>query len=152
MTATARRTTLVTAVAGLGLLAGAGAATAAPVALPDLVVSGISAVTTTPGSPVTFAATLTNRGTAATPTGVVQGVAFSVDGHVVTWSADRRTPLAPGASAVVRASGGPAGSTWTATAGPHVVTAVVDDVFRIRESDERNNSRTLGFADRKSVV
>ncbi|NAZ82561.1 hypothetical protein GTR02_12090 [Kineococcus sp. R8] len=142
MTATARRSALVAALTGLGLLAGAAGATAAPVALPDLVVSGISAVTATPGAPVTFAATLTNRGRAATPAGVVQGVAFAVDGTVVTWSASRTASLAPGASAVVRADGGPRGATWTATAGRHVVTAVVDDVARIRESDERNNTRT----------
>jgi len=139
---TARRTTLVTAAAGLSLIAGAGAASAAPTALPDLVVSGIAAVSTTAGSPVTFSATLTNRGRAATPAGVTQGVAFAVDGTVVTWSAERTAPLAPGASALVHASGGPSGPTWTATAGRHVVTAVVDDVFRIRESDERNNTRT----------
>jgi len=142
MTATARRTTLVAAAAGLTLLAGAGSAAAAAPALPDLVVSGISAVSTSAGSPVTFAATVTNRGRTATPAGVVDGVAFAVDGVPVTWSAGRSAALAPGASVVVQADGGLRSSTWTATEGRHRVTAVVDDVFRIRESNEHNNTRS----------
>ena len=118
---------------------------AAAPAKPDLVVT---AVTWTPANPATgqavkFSATIKNQGSAATAAGVVKGVRFSVDGVTKNWSDTSSTALAAGASVTLTANSGPTGSaTWPATAGPHTVTALVDDVNRIAESDETNNVKT----------
>ncbi|HXJ58831.1 MAG TPA: family 16 glycosylhydrolase [Verrucomicrobiae bacterium] len=110
---------------------------------PDLIVTDLSwsPANPAPGNGVTFSATIKNQGTAATPSGVIHGVLFSVDGTPVTWSDNSTASLAPGASRVVTANGGPSGSsTWTATAGTHTILANVDDVNRIAESNENNNT------------
>jgi subtilase family serine protease len=112
---------------------------------PDLIVTAISWTPATPikNQLVTFSATIQNVGTAATPAGVIHGVGFSVDGTEVTWSDLYTGPLAPGASVTVTANGGPAGSnTWKATTGTHTILAFVDDVNRIVESNESNNTLT----------
>ncbi|MCI2240144.1 hypothetical protein MO973_35640 [Paenibacillus sp. TRM 82003] len=125
------------------LTVAAPATAAAPA--PDLVVTDVawSPQAVTAGQQVTFKATIKNRGTKRTPAGVVHGVGFRTPGGAtVTW-ADRHTrSLAPGQSVTVTANGGPAGATWTAAAGTTAITAYVDDARRIRESDERNNTRT----------
>lgn len=110
---------------------------------PDLVVT---AVTWTPASPaagqaVTFSATIQNQGAGATPSGVIHGIGFKVDGTTVTWSDTRTASLAAGASVTLTASGGVAGATWAATAGSHTVQTFVDDVNRIAEGNEGNNTR-----------
>ncbi|NAZ88302.1 malectin domain-containing carbohydrate-binding protein [Kineococcus indalonis] len=130
-------------------LAGAGVALAAPAqaAAYDLVVTdvrpaqpGVQAT----GSYVAFEATIKNAGTAATPAGIAHGVAFTVNGRAVTWDDTSRDPLAPGASRVIRATGGPAGSSyWQAGTGQFTLGATVDDVNRIKgEANESNNTRT----------
>jgi len=112
---------------------------------PDLVVTDVSWSPANPaaGNAVTFSATIMNQGTAATPSGVIHGVLFSVDGTPVSWSDNSTASLAPGASRTVTANGGPSGSsTWTATTGTHTILANVDDVNRIAESNEGNNTRS----------
>ena len=112
---------------------------------PDLTVTAISWSPTRParGSSVTFKATIKNRGTAATPRGVIHGVAFFVDGRQVSWSDTDTASLAPGASITLTANGSTAGpATWPATRGKHTVKAWVDDRNRIAESNENNNTRT----------
>jgi len=89
---------------------------------------------------VTFTATIKNQGTAATPSGVIHGVVFTVDGTNVTWSDNDTASLAAGASITLTANGGTAGATWAATSGSHSVTATVDDLNRIAEGNESNNS------------
>ncbi|WP_369069117.1 CARDB domain-containing protein [Kineococcus terrestris] len=145
-TRTTRRTRALAAAAGALVAAGAlaGAAPASAAGAPDLVVTAVSWGPSSPvvGAPVTFRATIANRGTAATPAGVVHGVQFKVDGVMTTWSDSSTAALAPGASRTVTANGGPAATAvWTATAGAHRITAEVDDARRIAESDERNNRR-----------
>src|SRR4029077_3658513 len=57
--------------------------------------------------------------------------------------------IPPGSSVTLTANGGPSGNNmWTATAGTHTVQAFVDDVNRIAESNENNNtlSSTLTIA------
>lgn len=122
-------------------------ATPTPTPIPsgncDLVVTDISWSPTTPvtGNAVTFKATIKNQGTGSSPSGIIHGVAFRLDGGNTTiWSDNYTTSIAPGASVTVTANGGVSASTWTATAGTHSVTAVVDDVYRITESNESNNS------------
>jgi subtilase family serine protease len=116
---------------------------------PDLVVTSIGGFSSTMarGTKITFSAVVKNVGTAPTPAGTLIGVGFKVDGRVVTWSATDKSSLAPGASVTLRANSGPSGiAYWKATAGTHTVTAHVDDVNRIAESNESNNilNRILG--------
>lgn len=148
----ARRRVLaaVVAVGTAGLLSVglSGAAQAAP-ARPDLVISAVKWAPVGPvaGQQVRFSAVITNRGNAPTPAGTITGVAFEVDGVKRTWSDDQTGALAAGTSITVTANGGPAGSsTWASTSGTHTLRAVVDDVGRIAESREDNNSRSVKFA------
>lgn len=109
---------------------------------PDLVVTDISWSPASPaaGNSVLFSATIKNQGTGATPSGVIHGVNFLVDGTQVSWSDNNTSSLAAGASVTVTATGGPGGSaSWSATEGSHTVKAWVDDVNRISESNEDNN-------------
>ncbi|MFD0672365.1 CARDB domain-containing protein [Cohnella sp. GCM10027633] len=111
---------------------------------PDLVVSDIAWTPASPqtGNEVTFSAVLTNQGTAATPANTIHGVLFTVNGTSVSWSDNRTASIAAGASVTVTANGGPgAKSSWTATAGTHTVRAFVDDINRIPESNDGNNTR-----------
>lgn len=124
----------------------AGGVPPASAGAPDLVVTAVSPVTPgvqASGSPVTFKATIQNRGNAATPAGVIHGVAFAINGSTVSWSDTSLASLAPGASRTVTANWGPAGSAaWVAGNGSFTLRARVDDVRRIGESSEANNDRT----------
>ena len=116
---------------------------------PDLIVTAISWSPASPvaGNAVTFSATIKNQGTAATPSGVIHGVSFSVDGTQVNWSDTNTSSLAAGASITLTANSGPSGSsTWTATSGTHTILANVDDVNRIPESIEDNNALSAQFS------
>lgn len=110
---------------------------------PDLVVTGIS---WTPanlknGSAVSFRAQIQNRGSAASPSGVIHGVAFYVDGNLVSWSDSITTGLQPGGAVTAIANGGPRGSSnWKAVTGNHIVKAYVDYTNRIVESNGTNNT------------
>ncbi len=111
---------------------------------PDLITTDISWSPTNPeeGDDVTFSATIKNQGGASTPDGTVHGVNFEVDDTQVSWSSSDTSSLDPGESITVTADGGPDDDRFwnSATAGDHIVTATVDDVDRITESDETNNS------------
>jgi beta propeller repeat protein len=117
-----------------------------PAGSPDLVVTDIAWTPASPGAgdAVTFSATVKNQGGVATPSGVVHGLLFRIDGGASpgVWSDSHTASIAPGASVTLTATGGSAGATWTATAGSHTVQAVVDDVNRIAESNEGNNAIT----------
>ncbi len=109
---------------------------------PDLVVTDISWSPANPaaGNAVTFSATIRNQGTGAKSAGIINGVSFMVDGTQVNWSDNNTDAIAAGDSLTVTANGGPTGAaTWTAVSGSHNITAWVDDVNRIAESDENNN-------------
>jgi fibronectin type 3 domain-containing protein len=115
--------------------------------LPDLVVSSLtwSPANPTAGDHVIFTAVVTNQGTTATPAGTVLGVGFDLDGSAAAsvWEDTYTTSLAPGASVTLTATGGGAGvNYWIAMAGSHTVTAWVDDVNRIAESNKSNNKLT----------
>src|SRR6185295_14728152 len=113
---------------------------------PDLIVTSISWSPMSPvtGNAVTFSAIIKNQGTGPTPAGVIHGVEFLVDGVQVSWSDNSTTSLAAGATRTVTANSGPNGgsSTWSATSGTHAILAHVDDVNRIAESNESNNTLT----------
>lgn len=115
-----------------------------PVQLPDLVVDDItwSPPSPTAGQAVTFTGTVRNQGGAATPEGIIIGVSFRIDGHLVTWSDTSTTALGIGASRDLTASSGPSGSaTWPATEGSHSVRAWVNDLNRFSEITLANNDR-----------
>jgi hypothetical protein len=115
----------------------------------DLIVTNVSWSPAAPqaGDAVTFKATVKNQGKATTEEGTILGVRFVVDGILAPmWSDTETRALAPGASVTVTANGGVAGGTWTATAGAHTVTVTVDDVNRIDESVEDNNTLTSEFS------
>lgn len=117
--------------------------------LPDVVVTSVS---WTPnnvlvGSNMVFKATVRNQGSAATPSGVTLGVGFNIDGAgTVSWSVSDSSALAPNASVLLTADGGPSGGNyWTATHGTHTVVATVDDINRFAESIEDNNATSVSF-------
>jgi len=109
--------------------------------LPDVIVTDIgwTAAQIGPGTNVVFRATVKNQGAAATPGGVTLGVGFLVDGIQYSWSGGYSTALGVGSSVTLTADGGPVANYWTATAGPHTVTANVDDINRFPEGNEANN-------------
>ena len=110
---------------------------------PDLVVTriGLVAGENAVGQNAHFEAIIENRGNAPTPANVTHGVAFYVDGEFVAWSDEFKGPLAPGGAVTVRSNSGPKGSaTWKVGAGAHKISAVADDVNRIGESNEQNNT------------
>jgi hypothetical protein len=93
------------------------------------------------GQPVVFSALVRNTGSAATPP-LPTGVAFSVDGTVVSWSGSDSTPLGPGEQRTFTADDGVSGAAWTATEGDHSVAATVDDTGQIPELNEDDNTTT----------
>ncbi len=125
--------------------------------LPDLVVSSLTwlPANPAPGDHVVFTAVVTNQGSKATPAGTVLGVGFDLDGTTSAnvWEDTDTASLAPGASITLTTTGGTAGvNYWIATAGSHSVTAWVDDVNRITESNESNNKLTDNLSVNASSV
>ncbi len=93
------------------------------------------------GQPLTFSATVKNMGTVATDEGTIIGVAFQINGLTVSWSDTNKTALAPGAERKLTANFGPGESpTWTAVAGEHTLTAWVDDVKRLPDTNRNNDT------------
>ncbi len=82
-----------------------------------------------------FTVGVKNQGTVATPSNVIIGNGFFVDGAWVTWGSVPG-PLAPGASVNITSSNGGA---YTISPGTHTISVAVDDVNRIAESNENNN-------------
>lgn len=114
--------------------------------LPDLIVTAVSAQPAQPhtGDSVHLQAVVKNQGTAATPAGTVIGGVFSVDGSNVVYTDNYSDSLAPGASVTLTSNGGGSigDGTWIAQTGTHTLSFLVDDVNRIAESREDNNSFT----------
>jgi subtilase family serine protease len=98
--------------------------------LPDLIPTSLSYNSATD----VFTSVVKNQGAAATPTGVVIGVAYSVDGAKCTWGVVQG-PLAAGASVTIGSDGGPC----AIASGTHTITIFADDVDRIAESNKNNN-------------
>jgi hypothetical protein len=113
--------------------------------LPDVIIVADS-VKYTPTQPksgdaVTFKATIKNVGTVPTPAGTIHGVAFRVNGTIVSWSDSSTQSLAAGESRELTANGGPNGiATWLAVQGNYDVTAIWDNAQRIAETNEQNNN------------
>ena len=109
-----------------------GGATTTTTGLPDVIVTELLYANKN------FTATVKNRGSAATPAGVVIGVSWSVDGQYKT-GAYASGPLAAGASVTINSG------SYMIPAGIHTVIAYADDVNRFRESNDTNNqlSKTI---------
>ena len=102
--------------------------------LPDVVVTNITY------SAGKITATVKNQGTATTPTGVVVGVGYFVDGVYRTYGAIN-TPIAAGASVNIGTNGSP----YIIPKGTHTILANVDDAKRFTESNENNNVLSKSF-------
>ncbi len=85
-----------------------------------------------------FTVGVNNQGSTATPSGVVIGCAFYVDGAKVTWGAVSG-PLAANASVNINSSGGGA---YYIPSGTHTISVWVDDVTRMAESNKNNNQQS----------
>jgi hypothetical protein len=117
--------------------------TGAPTNQADLIITGVTAspANPTPGQAVTFSVTVKNQGTAATTEG--PGVLFLVNGGSPTWVAHTTSGVfAAGETRTLTANGGEGNiSTWTpSAAGTYNVQAQVDDLGRIPESNDANNT------------
>jgi hypothetical protein len=110
--------------------------------LPDVVVQSVSMSPTNPsaGQLVKFSAVVRNNGTVATPSGVLIGVGYKIDGTQVAFGTVNG-PLAAGATVTVPTTSG----VWQAQSGTHTLTAIVDDINRFAESNEGNNSTSVSF-------
>ncbi|MGZ3804856.1 MAG: CARDB domain-containing protein, partial [Pseudobdellovibrionaceae bacterium] len=102
--------------------------------LPDVIVTSVSY------SNGIFTSVVKNQGAGATPSGVVIGVGYFVDGVYRTWGVVNG-PLAAGASVTIQTNGG----AYLIPSGSHTIGAFVDDSQRFTESNENNNklSRTI---------
>lgn len=110
---------------------------------PDLAVTAIRRVPANPvaGQSVRFFAVVKNQGTGPTPSGVAIRVAFTVGTATnVVWSDGFSQPLSPDTTVVLEANGGIPGPDWTAQSGNQPLRATVDDLNRISESVEVNNT------------
>jgi hypothetical protein len=108
---------------------------------PDLTVSSVTLTPSAPteGDLVTVSATVKNIGTAATPSGTIVGINFSnSSGTSIGFSDTNTASLAAGATVVLTSN-----QKWTAIKGVQTITAYVDDVNRIMESNETNNKLSI---------
>jgi hypothetical protein len=147
---------LVGSVCAVGSTGSAAAATGKPNL--TIVSVDLSPITPAVGQGVVFSTTVKNTGTAPTPAGTIIGVGFKLDNKTtVTYSDTSTAALAPGATRVLTANDRPTGkpvtkATWVATAGKHTVTAWVDNINRIPESNENDNQMTVSFTPQKNLV
>lgn len=109
-----------------------GGGTTTSTSLPDVIVTAFSYANET------FTATVKNRGSAATPTGVIIGVGWSVDGLYKT-GAYVSSSLAAGASVTINSR------SYMIPGGTYTIMTYADDVNRFIESNETNNqlSKTI---------
>jgi hypothetical protein len=101
---------------------------AASIALPDVVLTAFSYANGI------FTCTVKNQGSVPTPSGIVIGVGYFVDGTQKTWG-NTAVKLAAGASIDIGSNGG----SYNIPTGSHTIMAWVDDVNRFAESNESNN-------------
>ena len=104
-------------------------------ALPNLTLSELAAE-----SKASFSVRVANEGKAAAPATTVN---FFVDDRLVSWV--WLPGLEPGKAATINSAQQDPRFTWKAQRGKHCVTAVVDPVERIAESDETDNTLQIRF-------
>lgn len=113
---------------------------------PDLQIANIYTVPRYPieGDSVIFLATIINRGTGASPTGIVHEVLFNLNGNVVSRSIEFSDSIPAGGMKLVCGNLGEGDSNfWIANqTGIYSVEAIVDPNNLIPETNENNNSKT----------
>ena len=116
----------------------------APGALPDVVVTNIQIVgNPVQGQPLRETATVRNVGAGPTPDGIITGVAFYGPGGMLNFEDTYNQSIPPGGTIELTSN---ANALWTPKAGGRIsITAVVDDVNRIAESNDNNNAFTKHF-------
>lgn len=116
-------------------------ATTQPQPKPDLVITSFSITPASPnaGDAVNFSTTFINQGNAATPNGFLS-VHYYIDGDGSQgiYGGDTLS-VAPGQSVTFSASS----QNWAAVAGTHTLSAFVDDLNGVDESNETNNTAAL---------
>ena len=96
------------------------------------------------GSQIVFCAEVLNDGNGSTPSGVPITATFIIDGKRVSWSDSSKTSLKPGQTRMLWANDGPKKKNfWIASSGQYNLTVIFDDLFKIDESDEDNNTETI---------
>jgi hypothetical protein len=106
----------------------------------DLIVTAVSPASGAIGDHVVPSATVENINWMPTKAGVIVGVAFQIEGTTV-WSNTNTASLAAGASVTLTANSGLSGTNyWVATEGSHTITANVNAMSRIPETDRSNNT------------
>ncbi|MEJ7644881.1 MAG: discoidin domain-containing protein [Chryseolinea sp.] len=127
-----------------GNLSAASNAVTAFTSPPDLIVTDIiwSPLNPAANDNVTFSAVVQNQGGTATPAGMVVSVTFYVNGNYVTYSDNSSTALGAGQSRTLTANGGGVvAGVWPAgPSGTYTIMAQTDDVNRVTESNETNNT------------
>lgn len=126
----------------------------------DLIVTDItwSPTNPAPGSRVVFSAVVKNAGTSPTPAGTIVGVRFGVNqlDRDFYWSDTYTESIAPGETVVLTANGGnPGTAVWNCgNDKSYNIMAWVDDVDRINETNNNNNTftKTLTVSDEESDV
>ena len=107
--------------------------------IPDLTITDITCSPSSPkvGDSVTFTAIVKNIGRGASPSGIIHGVQFFVDGNKVDGITNYTSSIPVGGTAYIY-------GTWiNATEGQHTISANVDELYdRILELDENNNTYT----------
>ncbi len=99
-------------------------------ALPDVVVTSLTY------SNGVFTSTVKNQGSVATPSGIIIGVGYAVDGVFKTYGSKTTGTIAPGTSVTI----GTSGAKYIIPNGTHTIRANADDAKRFTESDETNNT------------
>ncbi len=107
---------------------------------PDLVCTDVEVPTVKTGDAVAFRATLKNIGDGATPNDTAAALTFFVDGRYTSYVTTDGTPLAPGESRVLTASGGGVNGKWIATPGAHLLRVQVDDTDRVPSERSKENN------------
>ncbi len=121
--------------------------TPTPTGKPNLIVTSLSAspANPKPGDKVNFTITIKNAddATAPTPNGIEHDVSLRIDGAEATWVIDYTPVLNPGDNITLSTTSGSTAGPWTATQGTHTLEAYVDNLGRIAESNEADNSSNI---------
>lgn len=108
--------------------------------LPDMVPVAVTCVPENPvqGEETTLYVTVENQGEAATPEGVIMAPLAYVNGRMVGYNDTYTTSIPAGGSVTLPITSGK----WFPEPGTYTLSAFVDDMNRIRESDKTNNRYT----------
>ncbi len=122
--------------------------TPTPTDKPNLSISSLTAIPATPktGDKVNFTAVIMNAvGAPTIPAGTEKDLSFRIDGQEVTWAIDINAALPGGQSLALTTGTGTTNGPWTATTGSHTLEAYVDNLGKIAESNEDDNTKDISL-------